>query len=137
MKLTPFAKLFITAVILVVVGYAFWTRRHAQVRDAAAPGPATSAPTASEVRVVLRLTGSNTIGSSLVPALAEAFLVKRGARDVRRAAGTTTEDTLVVGQLPGETTPSAVHVSSHGSSDASSARSEHVTARAVPEPARL
>ena len=33
MKLTPFAKLFITVVILAVVGYAFWHYKGADVRQ--------------------------------------------------------------------------------------------------------
>ena len=32
MKLTPFAKLFITVVILAVVGYAFWHYKGADIR---------------------------------------------------------------------------------------------------------
>jgi hypothetical protein len=47
MKLTPFAKLFITVVILAVVGYAFWHYKGSDVRrwavgksEPAAPGDA-------------------------------------------------------------------------------------------------
>lgn len=56
MKLTPFAKLFVTAVIIAVVGYAFWHYKGADVRqwavgrdDAAAGGmPGTTADSAPD-----------------------------------------------------------------------------------------
>ncbi|HTP27908.1 MAG TPA: phosphate ABC transporter substrate-binding/OmpA family protein [Anaeromyxobacteraceae bacterium] len=52
MKLTPFAKLFITAVILAVVGYVVWEKRGIDIRKWAgaekAPAASTAGPSASD-----------------------------------------------------------------------------------------
>lgn len=63
---------------------------------------------------ILRLSGSNTIGSKLAPALAEEFLKAQGARDVQRIPGEEGE-VSVVGTLPGQSEPSAIAIAAHGS----------------------
>src|SRR5262245_51452313 len=122
MKLTPFAKLFITVVILGVIAYVVWTYRGVAIKklwteSTGAPTAEPAGPGApSDTHVVLRLSGSNAIGASLAPALAEAFLQKKGARSVERLAGASPDETSVVGVLPGESVRSAIQVSAHGSS---------------------
>lgn len=66
----------------------------------------------------LRLHGSNTIGARLAPALAEEFLRKQGATDVRTVNGANPDEAIVLGTLPGNTVPTIIDVSSHGSSTA-------------------
>jgi phosphate transport system substrate-binding protein len=98
MKLTPVAKLFIAAVILAVIGFTGWhyykkeeSKHDPQASSgsgggvvgggvAAAPSGATAAGSDQGAR--LRLTGSNTIGSSLAPMLARAWLQQQGATSV-------------------------------------------------------
>ena len=67
---------------------------------------------------ILRLSGSNTIGESLVPALAEAFLKSQGATDVHTIAGEKAQEKIVLGTLPGEKLPSAIRIAAHGSATA-------------------
>src|SRR5215470_3670119 len=66
----------------------------------------------------LRLHGSNTIGARLAPALAEEFLRKQGATDVRTANGANPDEAIVSGTLPGNAAPTIIDISSHGSSTA-------------------
>jgi phosphate transport system substrate-binding protein len=73
---------------------------------------------------ILRLAGSNTIGDSLGPALAEAFLQNLGATNVRITPGADSVEKIVEGTLPGENTPSAITVAAHGSATAFTALSE-------------
>jgi phosphate transport system substrate-binding protein len=72
---------------------------------------ATTAP-----KALIRLHGSNTIGSDLVPALAEAFLRQRtGATVVRRRDG---KDTVVVEAHDGDRTLESIEVEGHGTATA-------------------
>ena len=66
----------------------------------------------------LTLSGSNTIGSSLAPALAEAFIRQQGATDVKTSAGANSDEKDVQGILPGESSPTVIHVAAHGSATA-------------------
>jgi phosphate transport system substrate-binding protein len=63
-----------------------------------------SSATSSE-GVMLRLHGSNTIGANLAPFLAEEFLKRLGAKDVRSLAGSKPEETTILGTLPGNSSP--------------------------------
>jgi phosphate transport system substrate-binding protein len=126
MRLTPFAKLFITLVILGVIGYVFYHygglallrpgSDAGQPAAAAAPGgPGT--PAGTPAQIVLTLSGSNTIGATLAPALVEAYLRNAGATAIAvRPAGA--DETRVEAVLPGDQQPSAVEIHAHGSSDA-------------------
>ncbi|CAK0765063.1 phosphate transport system substrate-binding protein [Gammaproteobacteria bacterium] len=79
---------------------------------AAAPEPA---PVAAAPRIRLRLHGSDTLGSELVPALAEAFLRAKGAPEVERARGEL-EASLVVQSKPSGQAPSdAIEIQGLGS----------------------
>jgi phosphate transport system substrate-binding protein len=68
--------------------------------------------------VILRIAGSNTIGSSLGPALAEAFLKQLGAGEVRTQPGAAPEEKNVSGILPGASSPSVISIAAHGSATA-------------------
>jgi phosphate transport system substrate-binding protein len=69
-------------------------------------------------KTILRLTGSNTIGEELMPALAEAFLRTQGATDVHTIAGGTQSEKFVQGVLPGNTVPSQIAIDSLSSARA-------------------
>jgi phosphate binding protein len=68
--------------------------------------------------VALRLHGSNTIGARLAPALAEEFLRRQGAKDVRTSNGPNPDEAAVSGTLPGNSSPTIIEITSHGSSTA-------------------
>ena len=67
---------------------------------------------------ILRIAGSNTIGSSLGPALAEGFLKQQGATDVATHPGAQPEEKAVSGTLPGARSRSIITVAAHGSATA-------------------
>jgi phosphate transport system substrate-binding protein len=67
---------------------------------------------------ILRLAGSNTIGESLMPAVAEAFLKSRGATDVHTVAGANPQEKIVLGTLPGDSFSSSIQIAAHGSATA-------------------
>lgn len=73
--------------------------------------------TKEEYETALRLHGSNTIGSKLAPAMAEAYLKKQGATKVTVEKGQNEEE-LVVRGLMGNRRGIAVEIKSHGSSTA-------------------
>src|SRR5271165_2880332 len=67
---------------------------------------------------LLRLSGSNTIGAGLAPALAEEFLKHQGATEVKTLAGDRDDEVRVQGILPGERAPKAIEIHAHGSATA-------------------
>ncbi|MBV8756215.1 MAG: substrate-binding domain-containing protein [Deltaproteobacteria bacterium] len=86
---------------------------------AVAPRPAAMplTPTSAEPPPpALRLCGSDTIGSELAPALAEAFLARKGATKIARLATEDAEHTIVVGVLAGREI--SIDVIAHGSATA-------------------
>jgi phosphate transport system substrate-binding protein len=104
------------ALLLVVVGgFATWGRLHSA--DAAV---AKNMPNA-----ILRLAGSNTIGDSLGPSLAEAFLKDQGATDVRILPGANPLEKIVEGVLPGDRKASSITIAAHGSATAFTALAEN------------
>ena len=72
----------------------------------------------SSSSVILSLGGSNTIGSELAPALAQAFLREQGATDARIIPGANEEEKTVEGTLPGNSDPSVIEIKAHGSATA-------------------
>jgi phosphate transport system substrate-binding protein len=74
---------------------------------------------------ILRLAGSNTIGESLMPSIAEAFLRSRGATDVHTIAGEKAQEKIVIGTLPGDASPSAIRIAAHGSATAFTALADN------------
>ena len=77
----------------------------------AATAPAVPAP-------LLRIHGSNTIGSELGPALAEAYLRYKGLENVRRHAGRSPEELSVSGRSPFDSHPASIELRAQGSSTA-------------------
>jgi phosphate transport system substrate-binding protein len=69
----------------------------------------------SQSDIILRLSGSNTIGEGLAPALAEEFLKEQGATDVKTRPGDRDDEVFVRGLLPGDRTPKAIEIHAHGS----------------------
>ena len=111
-------------VILILLGALVWWMLGGEKKEtpspvAVAPVAAPAAPAApppAKRDVILRLAGSNTIGASLAPALAEAFLKSQGTGEVRREPGGKPEEVTLVGRLPaGE---QAIAVSAHGTGTA-------------------
>jgi phosphate transport system substrate-binding protein len=66
--------------------------------------------------IILRLSGSNTIGESLAPALAEEFLKQQGATEVKTLPGDRDDEVFVRGILPGDRAAKAIEIHAHGSS---------------------
>jgi phosphate transport system substrate-binding protein len=69
----------------------------------------------SQDDIILRLSGSNTIGAGLAPALAEAFLKQQGATEVKTLPGDRDDEVRVLGILPGDRHPKAIEIHAHGS----------------------
>lgn len=69
--------------------------------------------------VILRISGSNTIGAALGPALAEEFLRQRaGATNVKTVPGDKEDEVQVQGIFPGESSPKTIEIHAHGSATA-------------------
>jgi len=98
------------ALVLVVgiAGYAAWGGLHS----------ANAAVGKGVPKAILRLAGSNTIGDTLGPALAEAFLKDQGAQDVRILPGSNPQEKIVEGVLPGDRAASSITIAAHGSATA-------------------
>jgi phosphate transport system substrate-binding protein len=94
--------------LAVVAGFATWGRLHS----------ANAAVTKNLPKAILRLAGSNTIGDTLGPSLAEAFLKDQGATDVRILSGANPLEKIVEGKLPGDSTASSITIAAHGSATA-------------------
>lgn len=77
-----------------------------------------AAKSVAQKNVLLRLSGSNTIGETLMPAVAEAFLKNRGATGVHTVDGDQPQEKIVLGTLPGDNFPSSIRVAAHGSTTA-------------------
>lgn len=103
-------------VSLIVFGLgAYWGGHAANPGDPAFAGGAGSAP-------MLRLAGSNTIGATLAPALAQAFLKQLGAKDIRVLPGAKADElsvqALLPGFLPGGSSRVEIQIAAHGSATA-------------------
>src|ERR1035438_1262464 len=72
----------------------------------------------NQQNTILRLSGSNTIGDSMAPALAEAFLKAEGATNVQLLPGTNPQEKIVQGILPGDSAVSSIKIAAHGSATA-------------------
>jgi len=68
--------------------------------------------------VVLRLSGSNTIGAKLAPALVEAYLKKKGAEKIKRIDGANAEELTIQAVLPGDSVAKTIEIKAHGSDTA-------------------
>ena len=94
--------------IATLAGTLVWVKMHRTV----------SASTISAQKTILRLAGSNTIGDTLGPSLAEAFLKNLGATEVRTLPGANPQEKVVQGILPNNNSPSYITIAAHGSATA-------------------
>jgi phosphate transport system substrate-binding protein len=78
------------------------------------PAPTPTPPPLASEPVLFRLAGSNTIGAELAPAWAEAFLRKKGARDVKQIS-IGPDHISVQGVLPGQSSAQSIDILSKGS----------------------
>ncbi|MBC7932519.1 MAG: protein kinase [Rubrivivax sp.] len=115
-SLKPMNLVLAGGALLILAATAFWLWRGAT---------STSSAIVASTDVMLRLHGSNTVGAKLAPALAEEFLKRLGAREVRIVPGSAPEEALVLGILPGESSPKAIEIQSHGSATAFTALLEN------------
>ncbi len=97
--------------LVALAGFLAWKK----LGGSASATPARPAPTHD---ALLRLSGSNTIGATLGPALAEAFLKDQGATNVQILPGANPEESVVQGTLPGGSSPSLIRIAAHGSATA-------------------
>jgi phosphate transport system substrate-binding protein len=111
----------VAALLLLALGFAGWKIFHKPSPDAAggttqgegSPGQ----PVPPGAQAILRLSGSNTIGSKLAPALVEEFLKSQGAQNVQRVPGAK-EEVSIVATLSGQSSPSTIEIKAHGSKTA-------------------
>jgi phosphate transport system substrate-binding protein len=109
------------AVLLMLLGvglYYFFSRSRENVPSASTPVAATpgAATRSSGAAATVRLSGSNTIGSELGPALAEAWLTSKGATNIHRESGAKPDEVRIAGTSNGQ--PMVVEVKAHGSATA-------------------
>jgi len=110
----------VAALLLIAAGFGIW--RFASGRSSSPPSPEPSpVPLASALpsgtQTILRLSGSNTIGSKLAPALVEAFLQAQGAQNLQRVPGAK-DEVSIVATLSGQSSPGAIEIKAHGSKTA-------------------
>jgi glucose/mannose transport system substrate-binding protein len=85
----------------------------------AASSPTVAAPSRPTRQVILRLHGSNTIGSELAPVLCEDFLKYQGATSVQRKPGLKEGEVDIEAILPSESGETVtIEIQAHGSSTA-------------------
>jgi phosphate transport system substrate-binding protein len=113
-KKSPRTLLAAVAVLLLLAAVAVFARWNMQHTAKAAT-----------TKTILRLAGSNTIGDTLGPSLAEAFLKDQGATNVRILPGANPLEKIVEGVLPGDTTASSITIAAHGSATAFTALAEN------------
>jgi phosphate transport system substrate-binding protein len=105
-----------------LLGSVLWSTSHppaAPTLDLPQSGHAAVAPEAAsgmEAEAVLRLCGSNTIGSELAPALVEAFLADKGASRVTRHRGARSDIAAITATL--ENKLLSVEIAANGSATA-------------------
>src|SRR5450755_4713668 len=106
--------IWLIALALFLVGGSCWVlthRKSSPQESVASPG---AAPGGGSAAVLLRLSGSNTIGSQLAPDLVESRLAAKGASGIHRVGGS--DETTVTATLNGS--PISVQVNAHGSATA-------------------
>ncbi len=107
-KILTIALAVVFLTIAVLAGFLIW-----QKFQGSKPGSAINAE-----KTILRLAGSNTIGETLGPSLAEAFLKEQGATEVRTLPGANAQEKIVQGILPNDSSPSFITIAAHGSATA-------------------
>lgn len=66
--------------------------------------------------VLLTISGSNTLGASLLPDLAEKYLKRLGASKIHRQQGPNPVEVDILGFIPGVEPPQVIRIQAHGSS---------------------
>lgn len=107
------------AILLLLVGGLALSRNWVKL-----PSRVSAANSMNGKYTILRLSGSNTIGETLMPAMAEAFLKSRGATGVHTVDGDKPQEKIVLGTLPGDGFPSSIRVAAHGSATAFTAMAD-------------
>lgn len=107
---TPLVALAGLLLLAAIAGFAGWAMHRAM----------TATP-----KTILRLEGANTIGDTLGPSLAAAFLKDQGATDVRTLPGANPQEKIVEGVLPGDSRPSAITIAKHGNMSAFTALADN------------
>ncbi|MGD0800323.1 MAG: phosphate ABC transporter substrate-binding/OmpA family protein [Terracidiphilus sp.] len=84
---------------------------------------------AAEMRMIhqnaiLRLAGSDIVGDRLGPAMAKAFLQSQGATNLQIIPGSTPEEKIIMGVLPGDSIPSSIEITANGSTAAFAAMAD-------------
>jgi len=79
----PIAAVVITFLLLGAAAVLLWRNMRPGDRERAPESEVAAPVTLGQARAMLRLSGSNTIGEQLGPALAEAFFKSQGVRDVK------------------------------------------------------
>ena len=82
------------------------------------PSQRPALPAASPVQIrniILRIHGSNTIGSRLAPELAKAFLEGKEANRIEQVSGEKELESFVQGDFNGDAIPEAIEIHAHGS----------------------
>ena len=92
-------------VLLLVAGLAVY-----RLIDHRSPFVSADTGRSASGKVILRLSGSNTIGSELAPVLAQAFLKDQGAPSTKIVASANDEEKSVEGTLPGDSAPSVIQI---------------------------
>lgn len=113
---TPLSKFLI---IMIALGLVIWGLFKLGFLDKVVPDlkkVATGNNSPSE-SVILRLHGSNTIGSQLAPKLAIAFLKQQGAIEINQVVGETQQEVKIKGQFPNQLV-GVIEIQAHGSSTA-------------------
>lgn len=112
--------------LVVILGWFFWPSaekasppiqpaRQASQSTSVPPPPPPPPPSGQTRNIILRIHGSNTIGSRLVPELAKAFLEGKGANRVEQIPGEKDLESFVQGDFNGDTIPEAIEIHAHGS----------------------
>lgn len=110
--------------VVVILGWFLWpsAEKTTPTQPAQQPSksnPAPPPPPLAQTRnIILRIHGSNTIGSKLVPELAKAFLEGKGANRIEQVAGEKEQESFIQGDINGDTIPEAIEVHAHGSKTA-------------------
>jgi phosphate transport system substrate-binding protein len=103
--------------VLVAMAFVVWFRNRSSVSAERGAGTSSSGAAAlAPARIVLRLHGSNTIGSELAPALADAFLKRRSGAPSTVRTMTASEEMIVV--TPIDHGGDTIEVYAHGSATA-------------------
>ncbi len=118
----------IAVVLIVALGWVLWPRSETpppppppapaspqQQPSPPPPPPPPSPPPARTKNIILRIHGSNTIGSRLVPELAKAFLEEKGASRVEQVPGTNEQEILVQGDTNGDSILEVMEIQTRGS----------------------